>query len=333
MMGKTVCAVVTTYNRKDLLMECLNTFRSQTYPPSAVYIIDNASTDGTPSLLNKNGYIKELPPKNINTPWKSSLEIENSMNKKQLKVVYVRMHKNTGGSGGFYEGMKRAVEDGYDWIWVSDDDAFLDDDVFLNFKKSISILDEKGEIRNTAAICGSVINKENHYVDRARIHKGFFLIKGTLVKSEEYVKQYFEIDLFSYVGTFLNSKFLKIAGFTKRELFIYNDDTEHSLRLRKYGKIFCFPNIKVYHSTPANGSISWKTFYALRNQLLMIKWHFPIRYFVFMSVYMKFRALAAKFVKRDFYHKIYYQMVCKAVKDAKKEKMGEDEIYKPGWRP
>ena len=46
-----VSAVVVTFNRKELLIECLEALRRQTRPLDALYIIDNASTDGTEELL------------------------------------------------------------------------------------------------------------------------------------------------------------------------------------------------------------------------------------------------------------------------------------------
>jgi rhamnopyranosyl-N-acetylglucosaminyl-diphospho-decaprenol beta-1,3/1,4-galactofuranosyltransferase len=47
-VSEKVCAVIVTYNRKDLLRECLNAVLSQTRPPDHVLVVDNASTDGTP---------------------------------------------------------------------------------------------------------------------------------------------------------------------------------------------------------------------------------------------------------------------------------------------
>ncbi|HDL01953.1 MAG TPA: glycosyltransferase, partial [candidate division Zixibacteria bacterium] len=43
-----VAAVIVSYNRKEPLSECLDAVLRQAYPVEAVYIIDNASTDGTP---------------------------------------------------------------------------------------------------------------------------------------------------------------------------------------------------------------------------------------------------------------------------------------------
>ncbi|MDQ1373454.1 MAG: rhamnopyranosyl-N-acetylglucosaminyl-diphospho-decaprenol beta,3/1,4-galactofuranosyltransferase, partial [Actinomycetota bacterium] len=40
-----------TYNRRDLLAECLDRIERQSRPPDHVLVIDNASTDGTPAML------------------------------------------------------------------------------------------------------------------------------------------------------------------------------------------------------------------------------------------------------------------------------------------
>ena len=80
--------------------------------------MDNNSSDGIPQLLKDSGYIKLLPPSEINEFW----ETENIIDEK-IEVYCIRMNKNIGGSGGFHEGIKKAYEKGYDWIWIMDDDA------------------------------------------------------------------------------------------------------------------------------------------------------------------------------------------------------------------
>ena len=100
----TVCAVVVTYNRKNLLIECLEALRKQTRPIQGIYLIDNASSDGTPELLFEKGYIKELPLKNMSEPWVNESKINNLFNGNNTIIIhYVRMDENTGGAGGFHD--------------------------------------------------------------------------------------------------------------------------------------------------------------------------------------------------------------------------------------
>ena len=66
--------------------------------PGHVVIIDNASTDDTTDVVES---------------FRDSIGTE---------IVYRRLDTNTGGSGGFSEGMRIAYELGSTWIWVMDDD-------------------------------------------------------------------------------------------------------------------------------------------------------------------------------------------------------------------
>ena len=54
---ETICAVVVTYNRKELLIECLEALLKQTRQLDGIYIIDNSSKDETPELLKEKGFL------------------------------------------------------------------------------------------------------------------------------------------------------------------------------------------------------------------------------------------------------------------------------------
>lgn len=103
----SLAVIIVTYNRKDYLMRCLRGVYSQTLPPKAVYIVDNASTDGTYDCLNENDLLSNST----------------------IDVKYIRLDRNLGGAGGFYTGLKTAHEDGgYDGFVLMDDDGQPDKD-------------------------------------------------------------------------------------------------------------------------------------------------------------------------------------------------------------
>ena len=105
-----VCAVVVTFNRKKLLSKCINSIKTQTYPCD-VLVINNNSSDNTTEYL-----------------------IEN-------KINHVNLKKNLGGAGGFNVGIKTAIEKGYEYVWVMDDDCIPKDDSLeklINAKKLIN---------------------------------------------------------------------------------------------------------------------------------------------------------------------------------------------------
>ena len=79
---KSICAVVVTYNRKELLLRCLQALEQQSYSLEHIVIVDNASTDGTVDFLEQQGYL-ENP-----------------------KVTLLSLLENQGGAGGFHAGIK-----------------------------------------------------------------------------------------------------------------------------------------------------------------------------------------------------------------------------------
>lgn len=80
-------------------------------------------------------------------------------------------------------------------------------------------------------------------------------------------------DIGSYVGPFINCQALKKVGLVLPEYFIYFDDSEHSIKLAKYGKLVCVPSIKITHDDGVkkehkddNLIVSWRDYYLIRNK-------------------------------------------------------------------
>ena len=91
-----ILAVVVTYNRPELLRQCLACLFAQTHP-CEILVVDNASTDGTGEAMR-------------------ALAAEG-------KILYRNTGKNLGGAGGFSFGMRYAAEEGYKYAWIMDDDS------------------------------------------------------------------------------------------------------------------------------------------------------------------------------------------------------------------
>jgi len=285
MITYKLCAVVVTYNRKDLLLECLEALKKQSKPLDAIYIIDNASTDGTSEILLEKGYIEENH-NNSNKNWNTYANIQNSPNK-DIEICYVRLNENTGGAGGFYEGVKRAYDDGYDWLWLMDDDA---EPLKDSLEKLTSYIDEN----NVSALASVVKTVDNQIVP---LHRKVFDFKSLrnfnisktvdpkLIEDNKLLK----IDDASFVGVLINRRSIKEIGFPKKELFIHSDDTEYSIRLRSVGEILLITDSVILHKNDFNASKYikksflgrsfyrvkynnyWLNYYAVRNNVWLLK--------------------------------------------------------------
>lgn len=249
--------VIVTFNRLAKLQYALECYDKQTMPFRTLIVVDNNSTDGTREFLET---------------WK----LERSAYDKH--VIY--LPENVGGSGGFYAGEKYALTLNPDWIYISDDDAYPDSDVMQRFYDfQAQHCDEKISVIGTSVV----------YMDRSVIHehRGHISIEDNQfiqrnATDDEYMQSHFECSCISYVGVFLSAAALNEVGLVNKDFFIYQDDVEHSLRLAKYGKLYCVPPMIVRHDTiqlsqnmSGLDTVLWKEYYYHRNNAYMIMTHYP----------------------------------------------------------
>lgn len=104
---------IVTYNRLELLKECVQQVLSQTVPFSYICIVDNHSTDGTSKYLDQ--LVAE-------TQTASS-----DKNKPEFHILH--LPENIGGAGGFAKGIDDLGKTDCDWILIIDDDAMIAADI------------------------------------------------------------------------------------------------------------------------------------------------------------------------------------------------------------
>ncbi len=289
-MSDSVCAVVVTYNRKNLLIECLEALRKQTRPIQGIYLIDNASTDGTPELLLEKGYISELPPQNLKEPWEKEFIIQNLVDRGEIKLYYVRMHENTGGAGGFYEGVKRGYEKGYDWLWLMDDDAEPKEDALEKL-----LLNKREDV---LCLCPLVVNKKSNKVQNYHHKKFNFYMADIPLSNETNIEYYqnniFEIEANAFVGSLIKRKAIDFVGFPNPDLFIWGDDTEYTYRIFKKGRIILVGSSIIFHKdnpiveeNKVHRNQMWKTYYYYRNKILFIKQYSRYNFLAYLYFFYK----------------------------------------------
>lgn len=212
-----IVVVVVTYNRKKLLKENIEALLNQTNKNFDVFIIDNASTDGTQE------YIKEYT--------------ENH------SIKYFNTGVNLGGAGGFNYGMKKAVEANYKYIWAMDDDTIP----YENALEKLILADEKlkgnyGFLSSIVLWKDSTICKMNKQKICKNWHEDGQYLKDTLIRT------YYA----TFVSFFIKSETVKKEGLPIKEFFIWGDDVEYTDRLSKNNKCYIVGNSQVLHKTNNN---------------------------------------------------------------------------------
>lgn len=214
-----VCAFVLTRNRRELLVECVRALLAQTHPVDQVIVLDNASTDGTAQHLRAAGLLDDP------------------------RVRFERREVNTGGAGGYREGVRLGIDAGRDWVWLMDDDAEPRPDALERLLAAASDGD--------AAVCSAVVHPGGEIDVQHRCRMGRFIVP--LPESAYAPRRREEVECASFVGLLMRSSAARAAGLPMAEFFIGYDDAEYSLRLREHGSIRLVPESVIVHKVPIGG--------------------------------------------------------------------------------
>ena len=205
-----IAAVVVTYNRKELLRQCIAHLCAQQGAICNILIVDNASTDGTREAIG---------------------EMRNE------QVLYRNTGKNLGGAGGFHFGMKWAAEAGYDGIWIMDDDTLPEADALEKLLEADAAL--KGDygflssrvLWTDGTDCPMNLQRKTPYKD----------IDG-------FDRPLVPVVMASFVSLFLRVGAVKEFGLPIAEFFIWSDDWEYTRRISLQRRCYAVRESRVVHA-------------------------------------------------------------------------------------
>ncbi len=196
---KKIAAIIVTFNRKELLAKCVEAVLGQSCLPETIFVIDNASTDGTGELL----LAKEMHHGLINS----------------VTIHYERLPQNIGGAGGFHAGMKLAHEAGFDAVWMMDDDGLPDKDCLKNLVPYLDRYDYLSPL---------VVDIEN---DKMMSFEGCTV--------DEFLKREKNGIVAGcanpFNGILYSKKLINTIGYPKKEMFIWGDEINFDLRAKAAG--------------------------------------------------------------------------------------------------
>lgn len=274
-MHELVAAVVVTFNRSRLLTECLDALLGQSRPVDRIFIIDNASSDDTPAVLETRGYLNEA------------------------QISYTRLQSNTGGAGGFYEGMKRAYEAGFHWIWVMDDDA-------EPYKDALDKMEPAFRVSNIGGVANLTIGLDGLYQPE---HRGWLDLRNSTQRAHRpigasNVAQNTPITFASFVGLAVHRSAVERIGLPKPELFIKGDDLEYCVRLSALGPLILVPDSKIRHKDAVAANYERRTRFGYVSERIPLDklWlqYFPLRNLIWIRLEHVGVGIAAGFALRQF---------------------------------
>lgn len=266
-----IAAVVVTYNRKELLCRCLKALDAQEVPQLDILVFDNASTDGTEEEIRA----LALP-----------------------QVHYHNTGKNLGGAGGFAYGIRTAVQAGYTYLWVMDDDTIPEPnalDCLLQTDHQLG--GQYGWLSSRALTTDGLDQPMNR--QRKTPYKDIDGYSCEIVPSV----------MASFVSLFIRAETVRSFGLPIAEFFIWSDDWEYTRRISRRIPCYTVSGSRVVHamqnSTVVNIAADvparWERYrYFYRNDVYLYRqegfvgWCWVLAKFIWHSV----QVLASKTGKR-----------------------------------
>ncbi len=249
-----LATVVVTFNRRALLEECLLAIASQSRSPDKVFVIDNASTDGT------GAWLKDWLP--IHMPYASA----------------VSMSENEGGAGGFARGLSDAINAGADWVWMMDDDARPHASAL---EELLQVADDPDNVFGSLAINGEDTSWETTLEDQ----------NDLVVNRVKDVPARARVHALPFLGFMIHRSLVSKIGLPDASFFILSDDTEYCLRAKTSGAQIFIAGKSLIDHPKAERYVAhlpfrrltylrlppWKRYYHTRNKLIIARRYYGIR--------------------------------------------------------
>ena len=246
-----VTAVVLSWNRRADTLDCLRSLASAE-GPLRVILVDNASTDGSADAV-----AREFP-----------------------DVTLILNDANLGFAAGNNVGLRRALEDGADWVLV------LNNDVVVEPGFLPPLLEEAARRPDAGALSPKILLADPPDVvwfagaryDPRRGYNG--RQRGYGERDDGRFDELWETDRVCGAAMLVPRAVLDQDGLFDEALFAYSEDTDWSLRVRERGhRLWVVPASRVHHRvSAASGGESSPTslYYDMRNALIVAERHAPL---------------------------------------------------------
>ena len=262
--------IVLTFNSREIIRRCLASLQGITYPNLEVLVVDNASADGTESVV-----AEEFP-----------------------QVRLVRTGENLGYTGGNNRGLEVALESGADYAMLLNPDTVIAEPEFIS--RMIDYLEANPDIgiagprvflrgrdvvQNTVLFAPGLLRSIGNWF-RFRLTPHSLDLSGDSVVDAETLNG---------VCLLIRTKCLRDTGLFDENIFMYIEDADLDFRARKAGWRVCYlPIDGVIHEQRREGyeMTSLVSFLLRRNSVYFLEkigrrfdaWGYAIGSIVLMSI-------------------------------------------------
>lgn len=239
-----IISVILNTNRRDDTLECLASISRSTYTNHKVMVLDNASTDGSVEAIRM-----AFP-----------------------DVEICHLTANSGYAGNNNVGIKAALEQGADWVFVLNEDTVLD-------PACLDALIAAGESDPAIGIVGPLVyhHDEPTVIQSAGGALGQNWEARHVGQNEDDVGQYalpHAVDWVSGCAILVRRQAIEQLGMLDERFFYYWEEVEWCLRIGRAGwKIIHVPSARIWHKGVQRNYVPKPSiaYYNTRNRFLMLE--------------------------------------------------------------
>ncbi len=263
-LADRTAVVVVTWNKAARVRDCLRSLAALPERDFDVFVVDNASTDGTVEMIRG-----EFP------------EVELLVNE-----------ENLGGAGGFNRGMRHGLERGYGLIWLLDNDVTVEPDALRALEGVMAGRPDCGVVGSKIYAAGTglaFIQELGSFIDW---ENGGITLNRNGVFDHGRIAETVEVDYVPACSMLARSAALEGLELFDPSYFLYWDDIDFCHRVARAGwSVLACGESEVNHfSSGERAGTSLTIYYSLRNSL-----HFMER---FQADQASFRACARRRIER-----------------------------------
>jgi rhamnopyranosyl-N-acetylglucosaminyl-diphospho-decaprenol beta-1,3/1,4-galactofuranosyltransferase len=227
----SVAGVIVTYHRPEGVARSVAALRAQHRPVQHIFVVDNGG---------------------------DVAEIEG-----EPQVTVVRAGSNTGAAGGFAIGLQAALDNGFDWAYVINDDD-----------------------RPRPQAIGSLLALATTQAGQPKLAMGWVNLSGREAPTGAIWKRGlqtppwlvnatvpYEVDVITFGGLLIPTAAIAAVGVPRADFFMMWEEYEYCLRLRRAGwSIVVEPQVLVDIDglAPGTRSAPWRAYYEARNSSITI---------------------------------------------------------------
>ena len=250
----SIASITIAWNGLTVLPQHLSGLLEQSHRLDEIAVVDNASTDGTCEMVRR-----QFP-----------------------SVTVLPMAANCGVAGGLDAGFRYALNKGFDWFWLFDQDSVPAPTALEELFKGLASMSERAS--SVGVLASLPVHRESGFEHFGLLWRDRFV----RVPPERARQPICFVDLVLSSGSLIRREVAEEVGLPRKDFFIDFVDHEYNLRVRRHGyEIALVRQSVLYHrlgearlkrrfafgpSRLRSHQATWRHYYMSRNEVFTV-WH------------------------------------------------------------